>query len=109
MTTHTPGPWTISTSPPVDYALTIHGASLKQSGGFPVVADILERTTDGTHEANARLIAAAPDLLEALQDMLSIYGVREEHLVGGSFITRTEVETCNEARAAVFKATGEPQ
>jgi hypothetical protein len=65
--THTPGPWTISTSSPVDYALSIHGARLKQSGGFPVVADILERTTDGTHEANARLITAAPELLEAVR------------------------------------------
>lgn len=91
-TSHTPGPWTISTSSPVDYALSIHGAPLKQSGGFPVVADILERTTDGTHEANARLIAAAPDLLEALRAVVSVAdrATREFDL----------------ARSAIAKATG---
>ena len=60
----------------------------------------------------SRLTDAAPDLLEALKGMLEVFGVREEHMERGRFdryISRTEVETCNEARAAVFKATGELQ
>jgi hypothetical protein len=44
----------------------------------------------GVQEANARLIAAAPDLLEALQYALPALGFEE----------------ANKARAAISKATG---
>lgn len=59
-------------------------------------------------EANARLIAAAPELLEALEGMLEIYGVREQHMSREPFASSTEVDCCNQARAAIAKATGEP-
>ena len=47
-------------------------------------------------EANARLIAAAPDLLEALEYLLSQFG-RLDHL--------TDYNAGNKARAAIAKAT----
>ena len=46
-------------------------------------------------EANARLIAAAPDLLEALQDALHAYDKHSEH------------SQWDFARAAIAKALGE--
>lgn len=60
----------------------------------------LDRDKDGTFsEEDARLIAAAPDLLEALQDLLCAYGnVKPEYA--------TEDDACRMARAAIAKATG---
>ena len=58
-------------------------------------------------DAEAALTAAAaPELLKALQGMLEIYGVREWHLRADSTVCRSEVECCDQARAAVAKATG---
>lgn len=50
--------------------------------------------------ANARLIAAAPELLEALEELLSAPQLRGEM----AFNLRLRVE---KARAAIAKATGE--
>jgi len=58
---HTPGPWTVD---PRDYEYVT-------AGDFCVAAvwmrDVEDRTAKDERDANARLIAAAPDLLEALQ------------------------------------------
>ena len=50
-------------------------------------------------EANARLIAAAPELLEALQNMLGLTEASDYMALG-------EIE--QQARAAIAKALGEP-
>lgn len=49
-------------------------------------------------EANARLIAAAPELLEALEGFVSVYGVDD--------VPRW-MQVRDKARAAIAKATGE--
>ena len=61
--THTPGPWTLE-----------HSSAKRGPGGLcgtaafnRVVGDGMELATGIQREANARLIAAAPDLLEALK------------------------------------------
>jgi hypothetical protein len=51
-------------------------------------------------EANARLIAAAPDLLAALQGMI-------EYFVDYSWDDYSDTETLQAARAAIAKATGD--
>jgi hypothetical protein len=54
-------------------------------------------------EANARLIAAAPDLLEALRDLLSRADLDQS-------ATHDGLENCNalaRCRAAIAKATGD--
>ena len=51
-------------------------------------------------EANARLIAAAPELLAALQGMI-------EYFVDCSIDDYSDTETLQAARAAIAKATGD--
>ena len=58
----TPGPWAVS-----DDA----GQAVVSLGDVPV-RDIVVATLPRIHHANARLIAAAPELLEALQNLVEI-------------------------------------
>jgi glycerate-2-kinase len=103
MTTHTPGPWYVGTDFS-DQARHIYAVKMVCDDDgeewHPLIAstDDDERLIDW--QANARLIAAAPDLLEALEAYVSaddeIYG----DSIGG--------EVREKARAAIDKATQEP-
>jgi len=55
-------------------------------------------------EANMRLIAAAPDLLEALKGMIEVYGGKYD--IDCLPKHSTELELIGLARAAIAKATG---
>lgn len=61
-TTHTPGPWFYSTDPN-DFAF-----EHVQNQRGAIVAKPMRMGGNGAMEANARLIAAAPELLEALHE-----------------------------------------
>ncbi len=88
MSKHTPGPWQWTQH--FDPTISIY------KNGFGQIARLYDSSA-GTGKANARLIAAAPDLLDALEDLL--------HEVGfGRVITETTAST--KARAAIAKATG---
>lgn len=89
--THTPGPWTLVGSPSC-YEILGEG---KGWGG------VLARCVTAQHgveqeEANARLIAAAPELLAALDYMLA----NAEAQGWSEFM-------CGQARAAIAKARGQ--
>lgn len=63
------------------------------------------RTKIEEMEDNAHLIAAAPDLLEALDGMLQVYGWKyDDEMLPKS---NSELELIDMARAAIAKATGE--
>jgi hypothetical protein len=68
-------------------------------------------TSQGMEEANARLIAAAPDMLAALQSLLEDGGrvslVVRENLVVWSGDLGALSKARAAARAAIAKATGE--
>ena len=71
---HTPGPWRIEgytrlIGGEVTGHTISHGVNNYRDGPEGYVC-----TTNGTSEADARLIAAAPDLLEALQYVMSAHG-----------------------------------
>ena len=90
-TQHTSGPWWIG-----------HGTlSIYSSEGR--IADLKQSANDDQDEADARLIAAAPDLLEALKEYEKFVATRRSELGTLS----NEMERVNATvRAAINKATG---
>lgn len=92
MSGHTPGSWTFSRTP--TYWKICH-PSLSTMKGPKVLAMVLHTNPNAEHDA--RLISAAPDLLEALQLFIA-------HHDPGCAIWR---HVNGVARAAIAKATGE--
>ena len=103
----TPGPWRVSGGRYIKQDYTEIG--LSDDAGM-MIASIPGGETSGPFfvenraecDANARLIAAAPELLEALEDCVA---VMDRELAGLKAI-QPELSS---ARAAIAKATGEPQ
>lgn len=91
-TQHTPGPWHVSKASPTRVIESgPRGNSIAKMGLNLGVC------SQGEAESNARLIAAAPELLEALQEMINCYA---DELPNGK-----ERPVVREARAAIAKAT----
>jgi hypothetical protein len=100
-TKHTPGPWHFS-----DDLGQQHGCRLIHAKDGRLVADAgrIHYRTDAEMDANARLIATAPDLLEALETMVrwtEMHGLNTAELITGG---RAEVPVVGMARAAISKA-----
>jgi hypothetical protein len=91
MSNHTKGPWVIRCSGDVGQ----QGGALVASV-YPV--SLCVRTT-AENKANARLIAAAPDLLEALDELANGYA--------GNRFDVGIVDRIKKARAALAKARGD--
>ena len=72
MTKHTQGPWIIDEDTGMN-----DGGTIKDTDGRGIAMDIYGRTADEAN-ANARLIAAAPELLEACQARLEADEVFEQ-------------------------------
>jgi len=67
----TPGPWEAITSPPdCGHSVTVYGPAGAE--GFRNICSMGLWQPQDLRESNARLIAAAPELLEALKEMLPI-------------------------------------
>jgi hypothetical protein len=108
--THTPGPWEIEQ---IGVATTING-----NGG--IVAEVYSDTGNQQEEdANARLIAAAPDMLEALKaleevsqqlawvsHLASVPERRNEYLAEASKADEMNDRAVDMRRAAIAKAEG---
>ena len=97
---HTPGPWKIGTPPP----------NGEQTVGTDQGLMVAVATTGAgvRTKANASLIAAAPDLLEALRKYelpIDINNIALSCIEFGSEAVERELQR----RAAIAKATGEPQ
>jgi hypothetical protein len=88
---HTPGPWGISGKEERDLG-TLSPGFLEISSAHDVcwIAKVQIHTPEG--EANARLIAAAPELLEALKAVVAI--------------ADRSTDEFDRARAAIAKAEG---
>jgi hypothetical protein len=104
MSKHTPGPW-IGAGPSFGDPLPRYTTSIMtewehEDDGFIEICEFPFHHHDGENEANARLIAAAPDLLEALKGVLKV-----ERGSSGRIILEGwhEEAIC----AAIAKATGE--
>lgn len=88
---HTPGPWKVDEDDDVVSAT-----------GLWVAFAYGDSEEEAKH--NARLIAAAPDLLEALRALLS---AAERMVDKAPVMGRTEAEAMDRARLAIDRATGE--
>lgn len=97
MSAHTPGPWTLETSP---YKPRVYGDRklIAEVGNAEDVFDAWEEWT-----ANARMIAAAPELLTALKAILH---PDNEALCYFVPCDSHAMKLRDDARAAVAKATG---
>ena len=91
MKTHTNGPWTIGD----DCCVYGNHGMIR-----PFVAQIADDYNDGETQANARLIAAAPDMLAALEMVDRIW--RHDQTANISPNSPLAI-----VRAAIAKATGE--
>jgi hypothetical protein len=92
--THSPGPWSVAEwdTRDRDGAIEAGGYQVVDAAGYLVSACTTEGATDA-EEANVRLIAAAPDMLEALE---ACYAALHPNSDEGAL-----------ARYAIAKATGE--
>ena len=92
-TKHLPGPWMILGTPvspiPPELFPVLIGVE-DAEGGLPIMA---VHNVNGDY-GDARLIAAAPDLLEALQEMVRTFA-------------KNHALAVDVARAAIARATGE--
>lgn len=99
MSNHTPAPWKLLPKQKhQNFLEVVHTDTKKVGAASEVIARVTHRITwSSEQESNARLIAAAPDLLEALEKLARLgngdqYGNSEGNMI---------------ARAAIAKATGE--
>ena len=86
--THTPGPWTA-----LDRGYKSHVTDADMNWGAEIIGP--------GHAANARLIAAAPELLAVLEQCLPIIDAHRRAALGEGDIAAMN------ARAAIAKAKGE--
>ncbi len=105
MSKHTPGPWSATFE---DYRWVIDcQGEFGPKKALAVTAGFYPK-----NEANARLIAAAPELLEALKvSRAAIAEACEGMTVGERFTNAGQalLDALEPARAAIAKATGEQQ
>jgi hypothetical protein len=90
MSAHTPGPW-----------IVFNGDG--SFGVLPAGRPGLIAECKNTHDA--RLIAAAPDMLEALHEHIRVVKIFMDKL--GGFTPQDFADCTSQARRAIAKATGE--
>ena len=92
---HTPGPWNVGDDSPNDYE-----GPIIDTRDRAVAVITIDHETESTPEdrANARLIAAAPELLAALIEL--------EQFTDHEARPLASVKLYAQARAAIAKATG---
>lgn len=92
-TQHTPGPWFVAKA---DEPMESDGLIVESPNGYEIRPDGHQRL--GDELADLSLIAAAPDLLEALKEVFVIGDRLVDDVYGTEFVEK--------ARAAIAKAEG---
>lgn len=91
---HTKGPWVAELEMP---------QSVQDFEGMPICR-ITKDCQEETYIGNAHLIAAAPEMLEALEQAWACI----EHIKETSDMKDAAIETMAEIKRAILKARGEP-
>lgn len=89
---HTPGPWALGGETPNKFRIV----AVDDTEKFTIASVVRMDAYPSQSRGNAFLIAAAPDLLQACQDMLDELGEQEDGLTMGQ----------QDAIKAIAKATG---
>jgi|GEM_PF-1034835 len=120
---HTKGPWSLGAEPYHDHVFGPDGFEIAETptscaihrdyfegrmgGHWGTTPGAHREVRDGETEANARLIAAAPDLLEAIDpDALDVSADQCQRAGLGAVATALRMMAENQ-RAAIAKATGQ--
>lgn len=110
MTKYTPGPWTIR----YEYNVVGSGRVVANTGTFTTNTDIEDRIIE-QNKANARLIAAAPELLAmtrwlaaSLQALCKHSNITEQDEITIEGKTLSIAQLLDAANVAIGKATQEP-
>jgi len=101
--THTPGPW--SSHPNCKEGKGTASWSIISDDSFATIAIVYKESIPSQQESNAKLLAAAPELLSAL-DYLLLHTV-DDNLKHGIGLTENEEEARQRALDAIAKAKGE--
>jgi hypothetical protein len=103
----TPGPWTVTEH---SWSRTGIYAEHEAIAALDIYNDATEDNQDeleGRMAANARLIAAAPDLLEVLIAVRDSFIYEDDHSKT-AVMTEADNHAFDQVCAAIAKATGEP-
>lgn len=95
-TEHTPGPWSYGQDGIDCWTLFFDDSGDGCGDGEVYISD----AADDNSEANARLIAAAPDMLQALENI-------EANLTGRDCFPNRVEQSLRAAKSAIAKARGE--
>jgi hypothetical protein len=96
---HTPGPWHIDKAPTKGWPIT-------RTGDYYISSAPMRGDKYGDEMADLHLIAAAPDLLEALKGMRKRYGKNQYCSDPECLICKEEIAITVAADAAIAKAEG---
>lgn len=106
---HTPGPWTATHSYGGNFSLDAEDGTLIVGGCGCCGSPFMEGKN---HEADASLIAAAPDLLAALRIAAAFMGIASDWNIDEAEINgemKSTYDWLDIVKAAIAKATGEQQ
>jgi hypothetical protein len=108
MSAHTPGPWHVGNTNSGNVAIFAE-VEHRQPGYSEACICAVSPICDATHEdyANARLLSSAPDLLEALQELLNQFDSEIHNEYDGTGMLNDRLSEANHARRVVAKAKGE--
>ena len=103
---HTPGPWTVDAMGFIYASADSELPENSNQGAELVLAKLLSHSTVRT-AGNASLISAAPDLLAAIEGIISLHGKACSGLPFSENETQDWTNAHYAARAAIRKAKGE--
>ncbi len=107
MSKHTAGPWHAGTGNGAGSIFADSGRMRMEQGGTTLypIASVVTGWSEEENDANSKLIAAAPELLEALNHVLNVLdGIAEDE---GLRFTDDDESARQMALAAIAKAKGE--